>query len=483
MKNISYWQSTASYHKNPTFSNNQEFDIIIIGGGFTGVMCAYYLRNSGKRIAVFEKDLLASQTSGHTTAKITFLHKTIYQFLIKYYGKEKALLYMKSNQEAMEDIKTIINNHHISCDYQTNRSFVYTEQNDKIPILKREKEALESLGVKVLENKHQVKGARYSIGVENQAIFHPLKYLYAIVEICKEKGVQFFEHSHILSFKKKDRYYCSCNNHIALSKQLILATRYPQINFPGFYFLKLTQSREHVLFLESKTYLKDSHLSIDEVNKTFRPVLQNQIYGGYAKETGKLDDIKIDIMEDAKKYFDFSSSMFWSAQDSSASRGIPYIGRFNGYDDLYFACGFNKWGMTLSHVSGKLIADLITNKDNPYTDLYGVHQGKLWASKRGILTSLKQTTKGMILNHFTGNEGYESIFIGQGKVIRIDGKLTGVYLDENRVYHYVHPICPHLKCVLSFNQLEKTWDCPCHGSRFTIDGELLEGPANTSLKK
>lgn len=485
MENTSYWQTTASHKVNPTFNQDQVYDIVIIGGGLTGIMCAYYLKDTNKKIAVFEKDEIGSQTSGHTTGKITFLHKTIYQFLIKYYGKEKAELYLRANQEAMQEIETIIHKHHIDCDYKKNRSFVYTTEQDNVALLEKEREALEQLNIPLLINEHQIKDAIFSIGVEDQAIFHPLKYLYQIVTLCKESGVTFFEHSPILNVKKKDnQYFSTCNGHIVASDIVVLATRYPQINFPGMYFLKLSQSREHIMFLESSSYLKDSYLSVDQVNKTYRPVLQHQLYGGYQKEVGKLDDLKFDISHDARKYFDFKTSMFWSAQDTKASRGIPYIGRFDKNNpSLYLACGFNKWGMTLSHVSGRIIHDLIMKQDNPYISLFKPNQKNIMASKKGMIQTVKQSIKGMVLNHFVGNDNLDSIFVGQGKVVRINGKLTGVYLDENYVYHYIHPICRHLKCVLSFNQTEKTWDCPCHGSRYDINGNLLEGPATSSLKK
>ena len=481
MKNISYWQKTATAKQHPSIPQNMDVDIAIIGGGMTGVMCAYYLRNSGKKIAVFEQHQMGCQTTGHTTGKISFLHGTIYQFLIRYYNTEIARMYMESNIQAMHDIENIIKEEDIQCDFQMNKAFIYTKSQHKIKTIEKEIEALTRLGVHVLVDQHRDKNILKSFAVEEQAIFHPLKYLHSIVEVCQRSNILFYENSNAYAFDiQKDITKFKCNDFTVRSKQTIFATRYPQINYPELYFLKLSQSREHLVY-NNVSKMRNSYLSVDNPNQTYRPAGNGTIYGGYKHEVGKRTD-KINILENNKKIFGDVESIAWAAQDTSTNRGIPYIGYFSPkYNHCYLACGFNKWGMTLSHVSARVLSDMILHNDNPYQLLYSPEYGNTATSLASFGNILKSSIKGMIINRFAPM--HMQLHKGEGKVVRLGGKLFAIYKDDHEKLHVCRPYCRHLKCIVSFNHLEKTWDCPCHGSRYDTDGNLIEGPAESSLKK
>lgn len=482
MKNESYWQKTTDRPEIPFLQENTRVDIAIVGGGMTGIMCAYYLKDSGKKIAVFEQEILGCQTTGHTTAKITYLHKTIYQYLISYYGKEIAAMYLESNMLAMKDIEWIIEKEKIDCDYKRNDSFVYTTKQENVCIIEKEIAALRTLGIEPLIDQHVLKNVKKSVGVKKQATFHPLKYLYAIVEKCKEAGVVFYEHSQATDFESinlMQRF--TCNGCVVDATHVILATRFPPINFPKFYFLKLNQSREHLGYINIDDKITNSYVSIDSPNETFRSVNDGQIYGGYSHDVGKMEDIKSQIEQNSIQHFSKKPEMIWSAQDCKTHRGIPYIGYFSKEDEyMYVACGFNKWGMTLSHVAARLLHDLILHKDNEYIQLYSPSYSNFMASKSSMIKLLKHSYQGMFKNRIAKKIANPKGI--NGKVVRIHNRLVGISIDQNKQLHFINPVCPHFKCIVSFNALEKTWDCPCHGSRYDLDGALIEGPATTSLK-
>lgn len=482
MKNESYWQKSTTRVECPSLTEDKDLDIAIIGGGLTGVMCAYYLKDSGKRIAVFEQDVLGSQTSGHTTGKITYLHGTIYQFLIKYYSKEIAAMYLESNMLAMKDIEWIIEKEKIDCHYQRNDAFVYTNVQENIAVIEKEIAALKTLGIDPLIEQFELPNVKKAVGVKKQATFHPLEYLYGIVEKCQEAGVEFFEYSKATDFDCVNLLQTfTCNSHHVKAVHVIIATRYPPINFPKFYFLKLAQTRENVGYIATDNPIRNSYISIDSPNETFRSVSDGQLYGGYGHPVGEKTTTKEQIEVEAKRYFNQKPSYIWSAQDSTTNRGIPYIGYFSKEDEYrYIACGFNKWGMTLSHVAARLLHDCIMHQENEYTKLYSPAYSNFIVSKSAILTLVKHSYHGMFKNRIA--KKFDQIENVQGKVVRIHNKLVAISQDSNKKLHFLNPVCPHLKCVVSFNSLDNTWDCPCHGSRFDLDGNVIEGPAQLSLK-
>lgn len=455
--NESYWQKTAHKEKYPSIQQDMNVDIVIIGGGLTGISLAYRLRKAMFNIIVLEKDEIGSKTSGHTTAKITYLHDMIYQMLDEYYGYPYAKMFFESNKEALIEIEDIIMDENIQCDYKRNEAIIYTLEKENVSKMKREKELLESFGVEVKED--VIENALYSISVNKQGIFHPLKYLYALACICDKEGIRLYEHSKVEKVSKHNDYFIiDVNSHKIQCDYVVHATRYPFV-YKGLYFMKLTQQREYVQYGISKDIDSRSLLCIDSPSVSERPI-----------EKGKIEIGKNDVMHPIE----------WFAQDSEAVRLVPYIGKFNHYDE-YMAFGYRKWGMTLSHVASKLISDEILGIKNEYTKLYSFHHHSIPLISKQLPILIKHIKKGMIDNRF-GNE-VKHLKKSEGAVLKIDNQLTAVYKDENNKCHYFSPYCPHLKCIIQFNAKTKTWDCPCHGSTYDAYGNLMLGPSLYDLKK
>lgn len=448
--NESIWQKNNSHPPFSSLDHDLNTDILIIGGGLSGTMVSYYLRNSGYRIAVVEKNTFGSHTTGHSTAKISILHDLIFQKIAQSYDIQQAYLYYLSNKEALNDIENIISKEKIQCDFKKNTAYLYTDDMRMLSTLEKEKNLLLAFGEKIIEKKDHL----LTIGISNQAIFDPIKYLYQIIHICQNNKINFYENSQATSIQRYHNYYkVTVNNHTITCRYLIHATRYPFIK-KGFYFLKLFQTRSYIDY-NLHQHGNDSYLSVD-CSCSYRPVNNHHC-------------LKID-----------NQSQQWFAQDSIALRGIPYIGQYKNNE--YIIYGFQKWGMTLSHVAGKLIKDLILEKHNPYKQLYYCHYFSISHSKQYFVKLLKNTLQGYIFQRYM-TKNINDLNENEGAIIKIKHHLYAVYKDSHGKLYTFSPYCPHLKCLIQFNRKSQTWDCPCHQSVFDAYGQLLEGPSLHSLKK
>ncbi len=450
--NQSYWQKTTKKRIEKRVTSNITTDIVIIGGGLSGVALAYQLKDSPYQVIVLDKDEMGSHTSGHTTAKVTTLHGLLYHDITKHYDIHQAYLYYKSNHQALEEIKGIIQKEKIDCDWQENQSYIYTDDPSYAKQIEIQRDIFQSIRVKTLKDDTHLS----SLGLENQGIFHPLKYLYSLIRICQKHNISFYEHSEVTHIERKDAsFILDVNGYHIQCKYLVHATRYPFIR-KGLYFFKLFQQKEYVDYVEDYQG-KNSYLCIDQTN-SYRPL-------------NKKDSLQI-----------HSQSQDWFAQDTIPLRGIPYIGRLNRYTNEFIICGFQKWGMTLSQVSAVLIRDLILEKDNPYEDLYSCHYFSMSFAKQYKDKVIKNTLKGMIKNRFP-NDNLDKLEKQDGIVTRIDGHLMAVYKDKKGQLHYLSPYCPHLKCIVEFCKKDQTWTCPCHQSVYDAYGRLIEGPSLFPLKE
>lgn len=450
--NQSYWQKTSRKKMEKTVNEDMSTDIVIIGGGLAGVSLAYQLKDSPYRVIVLEKDTIGSHTSGHTTAKLTVLHGLVYQQITKHYDIHQAYLYYQSNQKALKEIQKIIKKERISCDLQENCSYIYTDDPQYIKDIQQEKEIFQSLRVETIEDSKHLA----SLGLKHQAVFHPLKYLFALMRRCQKAGVDFYEQSQVVHIERKDNsYILKVNDHCIECRYLVHATRYPFIK-KGMYFMKLFQQREYIDYVEAQNS-SDSYLCVDSID-SYRPL----------KNNGALK-----IHRDAKD---------WFAQDSIPLRGVPYIGRINNYSHEFIIYGFQKWGMTLSQVAATLIADIILERNNSYEDLYACHYFSLSFAKQYTHKIINNVKKGYWSQRFH-TKSIQSLEVKEGTISKVDGQLRAVYKDAQENLHYFSPYCPHLKCLIHFDKKSQTWVCPCHQSVYDAYGKLIEGPSLFPLKK
>ena len=429
----SVWGNNTSRPKFKALDGNKSTDVLIIGGGISGILCAMKLKNAGVDCMLVEAAQICGGITENTTAKITLQHGLLYDKLINRFGEEKARLYLKAQIEAGTEYKRLCNS--IDCDYEIRDSYVYSLNNaEKI---KREARALNQLGVKAeisLTDQLPIKTVG-AVCVKNQAQFNPLKFLYTIA-----KDLPIYEHSKVINLKPNK----VITNHGEISyKKLIIATHFPMLNKHGGYFLKLYQHRSYVLALKSAQNVNGMYMDELDTGLSFRNYGDLLLLGGGAHRTGKRGGSFRELEAFAKKYYKNAKIVArWATQDCMTLDGVAYIGQYSkSIPNVFVATGFNKWGMTNAMAAANILCDLVQGKPNPYADVF--------APSRSIMHPQAAVNV------------FESL----------KGLLTPTA-----------PRCPHLGCALKYNPAEHSWDCSCHGSRFTENGELINNPATDDLK-
>lgn len=493
----SFWIENFQISHYPPLEEDLRTDVCIIGGGITGISCAYYLSKKNMKTCILEKDHIFEKTSGHTTAKITSQHGLFYQYLYNSYGVDTAKKYLNSNQEAITNIKNIIDVENIDCDFEFQNHCIYTTDPHQIQKIKNEASILHKLdfNVKIL-NKINLPITNIEAAIEfpHQAQFNPIKYIAGLCRFITEHQGLIFENSKVLKLQKNGKEYKIITpNHIVTAKYVIIATRYPIINFPGFHFFKMYSETSYLIATEiNQPLFNGMYISADQPTFSFRTSLLNGkkilLVGGLNHKTGtkiSLSNQYSLLEKKAKELYPDAKTLYkWNTQDSVSLDKIPYIGDFSTlYPNVYIATGFKKWGMTTSNVAANIITDKILKKENPYTDIYTATRLRPVKNRAEIKNMLKETMHSLILNKFDLPAATpKDIKCDEGKIVNNHSRKIGIYKDKTGKEYKIIPKCMHLGCELSWNNLDKTWDCPCHGSRYTFDGKLIYGPSKKDLE-
>ena len=492
----SYWEEERKNHDLfEEIKEDKKVSVCIIGGGLTGLQTAYNLSNK-LDVVILEKDRICGSTSGKTTGKITSQHGVFYDYLINSQSKEFAKMYLEANEKAIQNIKDIIEKEEIECDLEEESSYVFTKQETKLDMIKNEQKAVDKLQkeksdyVKEIELPTEISGA---IEFKNQAQFHPLKYAYGLAKAIIKNDGKIYENTKVTDIKREnEKYVVYANKNKVIADYVVLATRYPIMNVPGYYFLKMYQSTSYAMVFDAKKKLFDGmYISYETPNVSFRTIRDGDrellLAVGYDYKTGteELRDgyQRLEVIV-RKMYPDAEVLYKWTAEDCISLDKIPYIGQYSSImKNLYIATGFNKWGVTSSNVAANIITDKILQKENKYEEIFKSTRIEPIKNRQEMGDMLKEANKSILLSRFKiPKEELDNIKIGEGKIIKIDNTKVGVYKSKTGEIYKVKPICTHLGCELYFNNIEKIWECPCHGSKFTYDGKSIEVPSNKDLK-
>lgn len=426
-------------------SENTHRDVIVIGAGMAGILTAYYLKERGKDVLVLEADEIASGQTERTTAKITSQHGIKYSTLIKKVGEKKARLYAQANEAAIREYEQLIRRHGIECQFEKVPAILYSRKN-AVP-LKEEAEAAASLGIDVYftgetELPFPVEGA---VCFPNQAQFSPLEF---IRYICQKLDIR--EHTKVIKIRGNK---VITKAGVMTADNIVVATHYPMRNVPGFYFLRQHQERSYVLALSGCSRINGMYYGADEDGLSLRQAGDVLLLGGSSCRTGenKNGGAYDALTRAAEQYYPgYKEITRWSAQDCMTHDGIPFIGRYSVFTPgLYVITGFQKWGMTSSMIAAMIFRDKLCGMKNPYEEVFSPQRINLRASIGSLFMDIGMSIKGLT---------------------------KGLFCKKA-------PRCPHMGCELVWNPDEKSWDCPCHGSRFDKAGKLLDNPAKTSIKR
>lgn len=515
----SYWiESEKEKEGYKALNKDIETDICIIGGGITGITTAYYLNQYKIKNIILEKDRICQRTSGHSTAKITSQHGLFYKYLIDSQGIEFAKQYYEANQQAIENINEIIQKENIECSFERQSAYIFTQKIEDVQKIKDEVEAVKSFGgtanyieaqnIEInkinKENDKKIK-ALAAIEFPNQAQFNPYQYVSELAKKCEQGQTQIYENSKVMDIEKTEHgYIVNLENGTKVrAKYIVIATKYPIINFPGMYFLKMYQSTSNVIVIDPKIektqekwenkLFEGMYINSEDATISLRTIQNNGkeliAIAGFDHKTGAKIDLQngYDYLEKIAKslYPNCEIKYRWNTEDCISLDKIPYIGEFsNVMPRIYVATGYNKWGITSSNIAANIIVDKIMGIENPYEEIFRATRLEPIKNHKEMGNIIKESIHSLFLNKLNmPKESENQIGNDQGGIVEINGEKVGIYKDSQGEIFKVKPICQHLGCELSWNNLDKTWDCPCHGSRYTYKGEIIYGPSVKNLEK
>lgn len=492
-----YWRENLNIRTFDKLSTDIEADIVIVGGGITGITTAYLLTKEGFKVAVIEADVLLNGTTGHTTAKVTAQHGVIYDELINHIGKEKARLYYEANDEAMQFIRNTATDLQIDCDLTVEDAYIYALNDENLRRITKEYEAYERLGipndyVDDIPLDIDVQGA---VIMTKQSQFHPLKYLSKLVDEIVKNGGEIYEQTVAIDVEKNTKpTVITRDGHRITGKYVVSCSHFPFHDGKGLYFTKMHAERSYVLGIKSKKpFPGGMYYSADSPTRSLRytPINGERLVlvSGDGHKTGQ----GMSTYKHYKALEEFGEKVLgieeipyrWSAQDLYTLDKIPYIGPITANEpNIFIATGYRKWGMTTGTAAGKLICDLIMKRENFYTELFDPSRFYADPSIKTFIMQNADVAKHLIKGKLDiAHKRIADISKDEGAIVVVNGQRTGAYKDKDGIVHCVDTTCTHMGCEVEWNSGDLTWDCPCHGSRFSIDGDVVEGPAKKPLKK
>lgn len=480
VKKMSLWEKYLDKFTFKSLEESIEVDTLIIGGGIAGLTTLYYLKELPS-VCLVDASCIGKGVTQNTTGKLNYLQGTIYSDLKANIKEETAIKYLNSQKYAISLVKDIIEKEKIECDLEQIDSYIFTNKEEEIKKIKQEKKFLESQNVLVKE-KHLPLDvpSKYSIAVSDTYVFNPIKYLNKLKMILKDK--QIYENTKIANIEyKNNKYYCFTEKHKIIAKKVIIACHYPFFIIPFLLPLKSHIEKSHIIVCRAKKNDKFSCITVSNPGLSFRYYQEEKDIYKICLASSHNTAIKQNDEENfknVKRIFKIKEEDIvskWSNVDIITDDKLPYIGKIK--NNLFIETSFNTWGMTNGILAAKIISDAILNKKNDYQDLFQIKRMNFYKIKC-----------------FFGNVASSAVaFIGSKKRNKswysknlqfktINGKQVAIYTDKSKKEHIVYTTCPHFGCSLIFDEIEETWDCPCHSSRFSIDGECIKGPSIKDIK-
>lgn len=494
----SLWMSAAFFPQTYPLEQNLQADVVIVGGGIAGITSAYLLQLEGKQVVLLEKNQLGSGESGRTTAHFVNVLDDRYYRLNKFHGIKKSSLAIQSHTAAISQVEQIISDEKIDCDFMRVNGYLFSGRQQDQEEIEKEFEAMKEAGLPLIELESHLPLKSFNSGkcirIGGQAKLHPIKYLSALAHAVIRRGGKIFTDTDVIEFHDEERPFVKTKSGSTVhASSVIVATNTPVNNLVEIHtrqhaYRTYVMSFEIAKGIAPPTLIWDTedpyhYLRIDPYSD--QPDMEVLTVGGEDHKTGQEEDTEKhfhQLESWTRERFPVHRVLYkWSGQVMEPNDGLAFIGRNTFDKNIYIITGDSGNGMTHGTIGGMLLTDLICGRENPWEDVYTPRRLTLLAAGESIKELANMSAQ--YVDWLTSGEKPDALETGEGIVIRNGLKKYAIYKDETGQIHSFDATCPHLGCIVSWNTSEKTWDCPCHGSRFSRTGEVLNGPALKELTR
>jgi glycine/D-amino acid oxidase-like deaminating enzyme/nitrite reductase/ring-hydroxylating ferredoxin subunit len=492
----SYWIDSTATPRFPRLEEPVAVDVAVLGAGIAGITAATLLKEAGKTVALLDSKEVLRGVTGYTTAKLTSGHTLIYSAITSIFGPGEARLYADANEAAIAHVRRVVDERGIDCDLETATNYVYTESRDEVEKIRDEVEAARAagLGVSFVDETPLPFPVAGAVRQENQAQFHARKYLLPLVETIPGEGSHVFQETRAVSVEDGEPCRVETNRGVVTARDVIVATHLSILD-RGLFFAKTSPKRSYVVGIpvEPGSAPEGMFISTETPVHSIRSTPLDGgrrllLVGGEGHKAGQEKDTRrrYAALEDwARSRFGAEDVEYrWSTHDNYSVDRVPFVGRLTRRaDHVYVATGFGGWGMTNGTVAALIVSDAILGRANQWAGLY---DSTRLPRVRGFGRLAKENANvGMhwFADRLPGRKGdVDDIPAGEGRIVDLNGERAAVYKDENGELTAVSATCTHLGCIVGWNTAERTWDCPCHGSRFDTSGRVIQGPAVRDLE-
>ncbi len=490
----SFWIETSDATTYPSLSGRVAVDVAVLGGGITGLAVAAHLKRAGMTVAVVEAKRLCHGTTGHTTGKLSSLHGLVYDTLVSSFGHEGARAYGEANEAAIERVGALCEQYGIDCDFERVPNYTYTESDQEVSQIEAEVQAAKSVGLPATytQDSDLPYPIRAAVRFDGQARFHPRKWCLGLAQVVEGDGSHVFEQTRALSVEEGRPCQVKTDKGELEADRVVVATLLPFTD-RGFFFARTHPEREHVLGVRLDGPVpRGMYITAGSPTRSIRshPAAGGEVVliSGESHKTGQATDYReryARLERFARERLGARSIDYrFSAQDFFPADQVPYIGRMRrGTDRLYVATGFKAWGMSHAVVAAMILEDQLQGRENAWSELYSPNRLKPKASASAFVKENANVARRFVEDRLTKRQNVEELAPGDGGVIADGRRQLAAYRDEQGELHTVSARCTHMGCIVSWNAADATWDCPCHGSRFGVDGEVLHGPAVKALER
>jgi glycine/D-amino acid oxidase-like deaminating enzyme/nitrite reductase/ring-hydroxylating ferredoxin subunit len=488
------WRATHQLRRFPTLNGDRETDTVVVGGGVSGLTAAVLLARAGRRVSVVERDGIGSGETGNTTAHLTEAIDSRYHTIVKDFGEENARLVAQSTRDAVNCLEAFAKESGGGCGFSRLPGYLYAESQQDVEQLANELDAARRAGCSVAWVDETPVPFRTAGAVrwEQQAQVDAMAYLEALLHEATKQGVRVYENTRVISVDDGEPCSVETDRGAIRARDVLVAANVP-VNNRVLLHTKLAPYRSYVIANETGAAVDGLFWDTAEPYHYIRMHTvggrRYLIVGGEDHRTGEEGETDVHyerLIDYAAQRFGITGATYrWSGQIIEPVDGLPYIGLNAASRHVYVATGYAGNGVTFGTLAGMIVSDLILGRSNPYAALYDATRIKPITAAFDYVAENAPFPAHLVKDRLTSfnaeSRPVESLRPGEGAIFSTDEGKVAVCRDRDGVLHSVSPVCTHLACDVAWNHAEQTWDCPCHGSRFTPEGKVINGPAVADL--